>query len=219
MYYVVKKQVGGRDFPSSDVGKNVEALVPGQVVQADDCGVFENTALGKTYLPCLIGGRRLWVHDAYLEAVRGRQAAALLHGESWLGKKPNAKAIAWYNSTPSGKADPKPKGEAHCTVGALWAASMGTDLGSLIARTAAKCEKQVRKQGLWHAKDSGYTPKPGDLVLFRAGGKSSATHTELLCWKQGDKLYTINFNSGRICKRMERDVGDSYTYGYIEIKY
>lgn len=219
MYYIVKKSVPARDFPSSAVGKNMTMLAPGQVVQADDCGVFENTSLHKTYLPCLMDGKRLWVHDAYLDAASSRQAVALLHGELWLGKKPNAKAIAWYNSTPSGKADPKPKGEAHCTVGALWAASMGADLGSLIARTAAKCEKQARKLGLWHAKGSGYTPKPGDLVLFKASGKSSATHTEILCWKQGDKLYTINFNSSRVCRRMERDVDNGYTYGYIEIKY
>lgn len=39
-YYVVKKAVAARDFPSSKTGKQVVRLTAGQVVQADDCGKF-----------------------------------------------------------------------------------------------------------------------------------------------------------------------------------
>ncbi len=218
-YYVVKKAVAARDFPSSATGNQVVRLTAGQVVQADDCGSFSNTALGKVYLPVLVDGAYLWVHDAYLTAVSSRQAAALLHGESWLGKKPGSKAIAWYNSTDSGKSDPKPTSEAFCTVGALWAVSQGTDLGSLISRTAAKLEKKARNRGIWHAKGGDYAPKPGDLVLFRASGKSSATHTELLASVNGETLNTINYNDSGVCKRKTRKVSDDYTYGYVEMSY
>ncbi|MCC8076406.1 MAG: hypothetical protein LIO95_10790 [Clostridiales bacterium] len=218
-YYVVKKAVAARDFPSSDTGKQVVKLTAGQVVQADDCGSFSNTALGKVYLPVLVDGAYRWVHDAYLIAISNRQAAALLHGESWLGKKPGSKAIAWYNSTDSGKSDPKPTSEAYCTVGALWGISQGTDLGSLISRTAAKLEKKARSKGIWHAKGSSYSPKPGDLVLFKSTGKSSATHTELLASKSGDTLNTINYNDSGVCKRKSRKTTDDYTYGYVEMSY
>ncbi|MCD8197796.1 MAG: hypothetical protein LUE24_11645 [Lachnospiraceae bacterium] len=78
--------------------------------------------------------------------------------------------------TDSGKSDPKPSGEAHCTVGAEWGVCQGTNLGSLISRTAAKLETKARKKGIWHAKDSDYTPKPGDIVQFKATGKSTASH-------------------------------------------
>lgn len=218
-YYVVKKAVAARDFPSSATGKQVVKLTAGQVVQADNCGKFSNTALGKVYLPVLVDGVYRWVHDAYLTAISGKRAVALLHGESWLGKKPGSKAIAWYNSTDSGKADPKPTGEAYCTVGALWGVAQGTDLGSLISRTAAKLEKKARNKGIWHAKGGSYEPKPGDLVLFKATGKSSATHTELLASKSGDTLNTINYNASGVCKRQSRKVSDAYTYGYVEMPY
>jgi hypothetical protein len=163
-------------------------------------------------------GSRLWAHDAYLQQITPRQAAAIKHGESWLGRKPQTKAIAWYNSTEQGAKDPKKK-ENYCTVGALWAAAQGTDLGDLIARTAAKCEAKAKEKGLWHAKDSDYNPKPGDLVLFKGKAKNSASHTELLVLKVGNVLHTINYNADKVCKRQERKVSDNYTYGYIDITY
>ncbi|MCC8075273.1 MAG: hypothetical protein LIO95_04910 [Clostridiales bacterium] len=218
-YYVVKKAVAARDFPSSKTGKQVVKLTAGQVVQTDDCGKFSNTSLNKVYLPVLVDGVYRWVHDAYLIAISDRQAAALLHGESWLGKKPGSKAIAWYNSTDSGKSDPKPTSEAYCTVGAMWGASQGTDLGSLISRTAAKLETKARKKGIWHVKGGNYEPKPGDLVQFKSSGKSTATHTELLACKDGSTLNTINYNASKVCKRQTRKVSDDYTYGYVELTY
>jgi hypothetical protein len=218
MYYIVKKAVPLRDFPSSKVGNVVKKLSIGTLVTADDCGKFVNTELGKTYLPVIMDGSRLWAHDAYLQQITPRQAAAIKHGESWLGRKPQTKAIAWYNSTEQGAKDPKKK-ENYCTVGALWAAAQGTDLGDLIARTAAKCEAKAKEKGLWHAKDSDYNPKPGDLVLFKGKAKNSASHTELLVLKVGNVLHTINYNADKVCKRQERKVSDNYTYGYIDITY
>jgi hypothetical protein len=218
VYYIVKKAVPLRNFPSSKTGNIVQKLSVGTLVTVDDCGKFVNTELGKTYLPVIVDGNRLWAHETYLQAISERQAAAIKHGESLLGKKPQAKAIAWYNSTSVGKKDPKKK-EAYCTVGALWGASQGTDLGDLISKNAPTLEKKARKKGIFHAKDSGYTPKPGDLVLFKGSGKTSASHTEVLVLKVGNVLHTINYNSSRVCKRQERKVSDNYTYGYVEITY
>jgi hypothetical protein len=101
----------------------------------------------------------------------------------------------------------------------LWAASQGTDLGELISKNAPTLEEKTRKKGIFHAKDSGYAPKPGDLVLFKGKAKNSASHTELLVLKVGNVLHTINYNADKVCKRQERKVADNYTYGYVEITY
>jgi hypothetical protein len=218
MYYIVKKEVPLRDFPSSKTGSVIKKLSVGVLVTADDCGKFVNTELGKTYVPVIVDGKRLWAHETYLQAISDRQAAAIKHGESWLGRKPQTKAIAWYNSTEQGKKSPKKK-EAYCTVGALWGASQGTDLGDLISKNAPTLEEKARKKGIFHAKDSGYTPKCGDLLLCKGSGKTSASHTELLVLKVGNVLHTINYNADKVCKRQERKVSDNYTYGYVEITY
>jgi hypothetical protein len=218
MYYLVKKKVPARDFPSSKTGKSVKTLAVGTLLEVDTCGRFENKELGKTYLPVLIDNAYYWVHDAYVTAISDAQAAAIKHGESWLGKKPQTKAIAWYNSTPVGKKNPKKK-EAYCTVGALWGVSQGIDLGDLISKNAPTLETKARKKGIFHAKDSGYTPKCGDLLLCKGSGKTSASHTELIVIKVGETLHTINYNSSGICKRQERKVSDSYVYGYVEMKF
>jgi hypothetical protein len=218
LYYIVKKVVPLRDFPSSKVGNVVKKLSIGTLVTVDDCGKFTNTELGKTYLPVIMDGSRLWAHETYLQAISDRQAAAIKHGESWLGRKPQTKAIAWYNSTAEGKKSPKKK-EAYCTVGALWGVSQGIDLGDLISKNAPTLETKARKKGIFHAKDSGYTPKCGDLLLCKGSGKTSASHTELIVIKVGETLHTINYNSSGICKRQERKVSDSYVYGYVEMKF
>jgi hypothetical protein len=218
MYYIVKKAVPLRDFPSSKVGNVVKKLSIGTLVTVDDCGKFVNDTLGKTYLPVIMDGSRLWAHDAYLQQITPRQAAAIKHGESWLGRKPQTKAIAWYNSTAEGKKSPKKK-EAYCTVGALWGVSQGTDLGELISKNAPTLEEKTRQKGIFHAKNSDYSPKTGDLVLFKGKAKNSASHTELLVLKVGNVLHTINYNADKVCKRQERKVSDNYTYGYIDITY
>jgi hypothetical protein len=218
MYYIVKKVVPLRDFPSSETGNVIKKLSIGTLVTADDCGKFVNTELGKTYVPLIVDGKRLWAHDAYLQQITPRQAAAIKHGESWLGRKPQTKAIAWYNSTAEGKKSPKKK-EAYCTVGALWGVSQGTDLGDLISKNAPTLESKAKEKGLWHAKDSNYSLKTGDLVLFKGKAKDSASHTELLVLQVGNVLHTINYNASKVCKRQERKVSDNYTYGYVEITY
>ncbi len=218
-YYIVNRAVSAREYPSSDTGKSVTKLAAGTLVECVGDGSFTNTSLNKTYLPILVDGTVRWVHDAYLVAVTNGQAAAIRHGLSMVGVNNRAKAIAWYNSTDSGKADPKPTTEAHCTVGALWGVCQGTNLGSLISRTAAKLETKARKKGIWHSKSGSYSPKPGDIVQFKADGKSAATHSELLVLKYGTTLYTIDYNNDKYGKRRTRKTTDSYTYGYVEISY
>lgn len=218
-YYIVKKAVPCRAYPSSATSKSVTKLAVGTLVECVGDGSFTNTNLGKTYLPLNVDGEILWAHDAYLTAITNRQAAAIRHALSKVGVNNRADAIAWYNSTDSGKADPKPSGEAHCTVGAEWGVCQGTNLGSLISRTAAKLETKARKKGIWHAKGGDYDPKPGDIVQFKASGKDAATHTELLVLKVGTTLHTINYNASKYGKATTHKTTDSYFYGYVEISY
>lgn len=218
-YYIVKKKVPCRTYPSSATSKSVTSLAVGTLVECVGDGSFTNTDLGKTYLPIKVDGETLWAHDAYLTPITNGQAAAIKHGLSKVGVNNRADAIKWYNSTASGKKNPKPSGEAHCTVGAEWGVCQGTNMGDLISRTAAKLETKARKRGLWHDKDGDYAPKTGDIVQFKATGKSAATHSELLRLKDDNTLYTIDYNDDKCGKLRARKITDDYTYGYVEIAY
>lgn len=217
VYYIVKKAVPARDYPSSVSGKKIVQLSVGTVLQVDGGITANNAELGKVYLPAMVDGQRRWVHDAYLTRLDSRRGRALAFAQSLLGSRTGSRAIRWYNGTAAGKADPKPS-ENFCSTWALWALDQaGVDVAAITARTAEKVRQKAKSCGRWHKKGGGYTPKPGDLVLYHSGGTGGASHTELLVLAAGDKLYTINGNSSGVVRRMERKVSAEYTYGYVEV--
>lgn len=66
----------------------------------------------------------------------------------------------------------------------------------------------------WHAARAGYRPRPGDLVVFRAGG-SRFGHTGLVAKMHHGRIYTIEGNwSDRVARRTLK-AWDSQVTGYI----
>lgn len=63
-----------------------------------------------------------------------------------------------------------------------------------------------------------YYPEPGDIIVFTDNG-SSRTHTGMVYAVDKTYVYTIEGNSGNMCRKRSYKLTDSYIYGWIRPDY
>ncbi len=74
--------------------------------------------------------------------------------------------------------------------------------------------KYAKQEGTWHAR-AGYTPKPGDLVLFSFRGDSNVDHVAVVTKVANGRVYTIGGNEQDRVKASNYRLGDTRMVGYI----
>ena len=69
-----------------------------------------------------------------------------------------------------------------------------------------------RDAGRWHGR--GYVPNPGDIIFFDWEGDGITDHVGIVESSDGSNVYTIEGNSGDMCRRCTYSVNSSVIYGY-----
>lgn len=74
-----------------------------------------------------------------------------------------------------------------------------------------------KERGIW--KGRSYSPQPGDVIMFDWEGDGVSDHTGIVERCTGGIVYTIEGNSGDVCRRKSYTVGSSVIMGYGVPKY
>lgn len=88
----------------------------------------------------------------------------------------------------------------------------------------ASCSSAVKwfsAQGRFKSRASGYTPQPGDIIMYEWTPQNNGTayddgedHTGIVEQASGGNVHTIEGNSGGVCKRCTHSLDDIYISGY-----
>ena len=74
----------------------------------------------------------------------------------------------------------------------------------------------LQDTGQWHAKGSGYTPQPGDIVLFDWGGDGTEDHVGLVESVNADgSINTVEGNAPNGVRRRHRSLSTITGYGHV----
>jgi hypothetical protein len=73
----------------------------------------------------------------------------------------------------------------------------------------------AKSQNLWEGRGSGYTPNPGDAILFDWNGDGTAQHIGVVERVENGKVYTIEGNSSDSVARRSYDLNSGNVMGYI----
>ncbi|MER7432482.1 CHAP domain-containing protein, partial [Nonomuraea rubra] len=87
--------------------------------------------------------------------------------------------------------------------------------GNTITGWAESFREYGVKHGTWHSRGSGYTPQPGDAIVFDWGGDGGIDHVGLVRSANSSTVYTIegNTDNGRIASHSRsRSSGDIVGY-------
>jgi len=71
-----------------------------------------------------------------------------------------------------------------------------------------------RSRGLWQSGGGGYVPKAGDIIFFDWEVNGQADHVGIVEWCDGNTVYTIEGNSGNVCRRRTYSLYSSVIFGY-----
>lgn len=103
-----------------------------------------------------------------------------------------------------------------CACFVSWCANECGYIEAGIVPKFAGCASQgvpwFKERGQWQ--DGGYTPSPGDIIFFDWEGDGSSDHVGIVERVEGDRVYTIEGNSGDACKQRDYALGSSVIYGY-----
>ncbi|MEV0310285.1 FG-GAP-like repeat-containing protein [Nonomuraea fuscirosea] len=83
--------------------------------------------------------------------------------------------------------------------------------GGILTGWAASFKDYGVKYGTWHTRGSGYTPQPGDSVVFDWDQSGDIDHVGIVSSANGSTVYTIEGNSG------DRIKANSYSRSNIDI--
>lgn len=77
-----------------------------------------------------------------------------------------------------------------------------------------------KQQDIWHeAYESGFMPKPADIILFDWNQSGDADHVGIICGFDGQNVYTIEGNSNNQCRHREYKITDKDIRGYVRPDY
>lgn len=76
----------------------------------------------------------------------------------------------------------------------------------------------AQDQGLWEGGKNGYTPAPGDAILFDWGKDGTSDHVGIVEKVADGKVYTIEGNSSDSVRRKTYDLGSGVIMGYVNVR-
>ena len=62
--------------------------------------------------------------------------------------------------------------------------------------------------------DRSYEPQPGDIIFFDWNGDGHTEHVGLVEHLENGRVYTVEGNSGDICRQSSYPIGGSVIHGY-----
>lgn len=71
-----------------------------------------------------------------------------------------------------------------------------------------------RDHGQWAAGGGSYAPVAGDIIFFDWDGDGAPNHVGLVVGNDGSRVYTIEGNSGDVCRRKSYSLNSSVILGY-----
>ncbi|MFG1946726.1 FG-GAP-like repeat-containing protein [Nonomuraea sp. NPDC048826] len=83
--------------------------------------------------------------------------------------------------------------------------------GGVLTGWASSFRDYGTRHGTWHTRSSGYTPQPGDAVVFDWDQSGDIDHVGVVTSANGSTVYTIEGNSGN------RTKANSYARGNVDI--
>ncbi|MBQ7203114.1 MAG: CHAP domain-containing protein [Eubacterium sp.] len=112
---------------------------------------------------------------------------------------------------------------AWCTTFVLWCyyktgLAYNVKLYGTIVPNGGNCNSMIswyQNKGRYHTRESGYTPKKGDLVFFDWSGNGSSQHVGLVSSTSGSTINTIEGNCSNKVKRHTYTKSGSKPYGSI----
>lgn len=107
-----------------------------------------------------------------------------------------------------------------CACFISWCANECGYLDAGVIPRFASCSigiRWFRERGLWQ--DSSYEPRPGDLIFFDwddedEGQDGAADHVGIVEKVEGGIVYTVEGNSGNVCRERQYAIGYYEIYGY-----
>ncbi|MCI6354925.1 CHAP domain-containing protein [Eubacterium coprostanoligenes] len=97
-----------------------------------------------------------------------------------------------------------------CTTFVLWCFNkagekLGVSMYKSIVPSGGNCNSMIswyKNRDRYHTRESGYTPKKGDLIFFDWSGNGSSQHVGLVDYIEGSTVYTVEGNcSGKVKAR------------------
>lgn len=97
-----------------------------------------------------------------------------------------------------------------CTTFVLWCfnkagENLGVSMYKSIVPSGGNCNSMIswyKNRDRYHTRESGYTPKKGDLIFFDWSGNGSSQHVGLVDYIDGSTVYTVEGNcSGKVKAR------------------
>ncbi|QYC41639.1 CHAP domain protein [Nonomuraea coxensis DSM 45129] len=86
--------------------------------------------------------------------------------------------------------------------------------GGVLTGWASSFKDYGTQNGTWHARSSGYTPQPGDALVFDWDQSGSIDHVGIVRSSDGSRVYTIEGNSGDAIKYKDYARSDIDIVGY-----
>ena len=90
-------------------------------------------------------------------------------------------------------------------------AEVAETAGGVLTGWASSFRDYGTRHGTWHTRASGYTPQPGDAVVFDWDQSGDIDHVGIVTSANASTVYTIEGNSG------DRTKANSYTRGNVDI--
>lgn len=113
-------------------------------------------------------------------------------------------------------------GYAWCATFVSWClaeADAADSAGGLFASCTLWVE-QLQRIGRYSTRQSGYTPKTGDLIFFRSSGVSRASdHVGIVRYVKNGRVYTVEGNSSDRVSLRDYKLSDTYIVGYGRPQY
>jgi hypothetical protein len=126
----------------------------------------------------------------------------------------NVKYNTWYYGHPVNGASGTSE-YAWCVTFECWCAYRTGILGSLIPKcnNVGVLRDWYKARGQYHIRGT-YTPKPGDLIIFK-----NASHTGIVEKVLNNRVWTIEGNSHDKVSNNSYSLTDNYIAGYCEVKF
>lgn len=120
-----------------------------------------------------------------------------------------------WGALDNGEGNGKSVGYAWCAAFVTWCLRQ-SGVPAEIAASEVSCQRMTdwyRTHSTYHARASGYTPIPGDIVMFRYGG-STANHVGFVVGVENGRLYTVEGNTSGMVGLRSYYLNNSAILGY-----
>lgn len=139
-----------------------------------------------------------------------------MDGRNILGARNFVEYNRIWGKLDNGEGNGKSYGYAWCAAFVTWCLRQA-QVPEEIAAGEISCSRMTawyRSNSTYRTRGSGYTPIPGDIVMFQYNGSGSANHVGFVIGVEGGQLYTIEGNSGGMVGTHSYSLSNGSILGY-----